>query len=529
MKKTYQTITLNNEGVDRISELLQDRFRMGKVKEKNVQRARLAVETILLDLAARFGSDQAIVMVEGKFLGRRYIKLIYKGDPYDPMAGKGNSDFLNKFLSNISMDPVWSYHAEDKTNEIYIKIPRNEMKDEVILMISVVCAILMGLLGNILPENVRNILNDYVFGTVSTLFMNVLLAFAGIMVFLSIICGIIGIGNISDFSKMGKYLVGRLTGETFLWAAIVGAAVIPLHSFRFGEGNGSSGWKAIVDMVVGIVPKDPVTPFAEGNMLQIVFLAVITGIAVLILSRETRTLQDLMIQANNASMTIMGLISRLLPFYIFASLTMLIWQNGIGTFKTVWKPLLLGILIQHLIMFIKIGVTSVRCKVSPVILMKKTAASYLVGLSTASSSAALGLALETNEKKLGVAKDMSNFGQPLANILNCSTTAMAFVCLIYYLAEINGTPVNIGWFICVIVGVSILSFAMPPVPGGTLICLGVMLAQFGIPADYLPLAGTIAMIIDFPLTASRLVTSHMELVLESKHWKTLDSTILKDR
>ena len=56
-----------------------------------------------------------------------------------------------------------------------------------------------------------------------------------------------------------------------------------------------------------------------------------------------------------------------------------------------------------------------------------------------------------------------------------------------------------------------------------------MLAQFGIPADYLPLAGTIAMIIDFPLTASRLVTSHMELVLESKHWKTLDSTILKDR
>ena len=527
--KTYQTITLNNEGVDRISELLQDRFRQGRLAEKNVQRSRLAVETILLDLAAKLGRDQAIVMIEGKFLGRRYIKLRYKGEPYDPMAGKGSNDFLNKFLSNISMDPVWSYRAEEKTNEIYIKIPRNEMKDEIILMISVVAAILMGVLGNYLPDNVRSILNDYVFGTVSTIFMNVLLAFAGIMVFVSIICGIIGIGNISDFSKMGKYLVGRMVGETFLWSFLGLLAIIPFHTLKFGMGDGSSQWKAILDMIVGIIPNNPITPFAEGNMLQIVFLAIICGMAILILSHETKTMQDVVIQANNISMTIMGLISRLLPAYIFASLTMLIWQNGIETFKTVWKPLVLGFIIQHIIMFIKVGTTSVKCKVSPILMLKKTAASYLVGMSTASSSAALGLALETNEKKLGVSKELSNFGQPLANILNCSTTSMAFVCLIFYLAEINGTPVNIGWFICVVVGVSILSFAMPPVPGGPLICLGVMLAQFGIPAEYLPLAGTIAMLFDFPLTATRLVTAHMELVLESKHWKTLDSKILKDR
>lgn len=528
MKKSYQTIELNNEGVDRISELLQDRFREGKLTEKNIQRARLAIETILLDLAARLGRDQAIVVIEGKFIGRRYVKLIYKGDPYDPMSGRAN-DFLGKFLSNISMEPVWSYHAEDKTNEIYIKIPRNEMKDEVILLISVVAAIVMGLSGKFLPDNIRSFLNDYVFGTVSTVFMNVLLAFAGIMVFLSIVCGICGIGNISDFSKMGKLLVGRLVGSTFFWALISGLAIIPFHSLKFGSGDGSSQWKAILDMVLGIIPNNPVTPFAEGNMLQIVFLAVIFGIAILILSRETKGLQDVIIQANNVTMTVMGLICRLLPVYIFASLTTLIWQNGIDTFKTVWKPLLLGIVIQHIIMFIKVLVTSARCKVSPALLLKKTAASYIVGFSTASSAAALGTALETNEKKLGVPRDLSNFSQPLSNIINCSTTSVAFIALIFYLTEVNGTPVNIGWFICVIAGVSILSFAMPPVPGGTLICLGVMLAQFGIPAEYLPLAGTIAMLFDFPLTATRLVTGHLELVLESKHWNTLDTRILKNR
>ena len=68
----------------------------------------------------------------------------------------------------------------------------------------------------------------------------------------------------------------------------------------------------------------------------------------------------------------------------------------------------------------------------------------------------------------------------------------------------------------------ICAYTAPPVSGGTLIGLGVVLAQFQISGDCLGIAGTLVLMGDFFMTSATLVILQMELVHEADHWKLLD-------
>ena len=76
---------------------------------------------------------------------------------------------------------------------------------------------------------------------------------------------------------------------------------------------------------------------------------------------------------------------------------------------------------------------------------------------------------------------------------------------------------------------TILSFAMPPVAGGPLVCLEVMFAAFHLPVDCMGIAVTLIMLTDFAMTSTRVMTVHMELAIVAKHNGTLDMDMLKSR
>jgi len=161
------------------------------------------------------------------------------------------------------------------------------------------------------------------------------------------------------------------------------------------------------------------------------------------------------------------------------------------------------------------------------LLFKKVTPALLIGLTAASSTATIGTVMEINSKKLGIPKELNKFAIPVQNILCCDTTGAGFTAIIFYLAEYHNTHVNAGWFLTAWIIIPVLSFAIPPVSGGSLVVLSVLLGLFGIPASALAIAGTLAIIFDFFITWSRIVISEMELVMEAKHWGNLDEEKLK--
>ena len=526
MSQIKRTFQLDSKGVDQASAMLQERMQEKNLKKENILRTRLAFESILFDLSAHYDGKNDITLIMKKRLGIRTLTLVYKGDSFNPLRDENSVDELaERFLADISMKPTWRY--KNNTNEINIRVPRNRLRDDIKLLIAILIAVIFGFAGAYLPPGVAGTAMEYVFRPISDVFMNMLKAFAGVLIFLSIITGICGVGNVSDFSKIGKHLIGRYILITFLGTIFCTLAMLPLHKLTFGVAQGSAQGKKLFQMVLDIVPSNPITPFIDCNLLQIVFLAILIGVAILVLQGESSELQAVLIQAKNAMMYVIDILCRLLPFYILASLTILFWENGMGIFRSIWKPLLLVVIFLHLMALIKVAIVAIKFRISPILLLKKCATSYLIGLSTASSMMALSSMLDANENRFGIPKNLSEFGVPIGNTIGRHMVGGGFVAVMLFLAEYADVTISIGWLIGLCIYIPIVSFAMPPISGGVLICLGVMLAQFGIPSELLGLAAPLTLLSDFVMAGAYIIDEHMEMILQAKHWNTLNEDILR--
>ena len=525
MKEKKKEILLDAGAVDALSEDLMETMLGLGIRKKNAIQTRYAAEAVLLAMYEHFPEPHKVTTILKREYGNKVLLIRYEGEEYNPLDNQGNQ-WMGFFLPNYAPVPTWMYR--DGANELRLRLPKSRVKKEVILLSAVLLAVALGLLQPVIPDAVEGSMKTYILEPVEKGFLGLLTTFAGITVFLSLVTGICGVGTVSEFGKIGKRLVLRFIGLTFVGSAIAAAVMIPFFSFIYGSSGGEGQGQKIMDLIIGIIPKNPITPFMEGNMLQIVVMAVIVGGSVLALSKETKDLQRIFIQMKNVSLYALDLVCGLLALYITASLTLLFWKNGVGVLEKIWKPILVGAVVGMALMVGKILMVAAKCKTRPGVLMRKTFPAFIIGLSTSSTMAAFSTMLETNEKKLGVPAELTNFGLPLASITCCSTMSVGLITLIYFLMEYNQIPVSVGWFIMAWLIITILTFALPPVCGGTLVLLGVLMAQFSIPESCQGIAVTLSLILDFFMTAARVVIIQMELVLQAEYWGTLKKDVLRE-
>ncbi len=134
--------------------------------------------------------------------------------------------------------------------------------------------------------------------------------------------------------------------------------------------------------------------------------------------------------------------------------------------------------------------------------------------------------IEINEHRLGISRRLNHFATPIGNMMESQTIATIYLGIIYYLAEHYAVPVNIGWFIIVYLLCGILTITTPPVVGGPLMCVGILMIQAGIPTEGLALASVLLLITDFFATCSKIGMSHLRLAMDAKALGMLDEDTL---
>ena len=161
-------------------------------------------------------------------------------------------------------------------------------------------------------------------------------------------------------------------------------------------------------------------------------------------------------------------------------------------------------------------------------LLRKLLPTYLIGLTTASSSAALSTNLETCEKRLGISQKVTSFGVPLGQVVFKTGGAIGFLLMALGLAENYDVAVTLPWAVTAVLITGILAVAAAPVPGGYLPCYTVLMTQLGIPEEAIALAIAGNVILDFFMTSCGLACLQSELVLVSNRLGLLDTEILKN-
>ena len=528
LAKREQQTTLKAEGIDRLSALLVGALTEAGTERKDVTRLRLAVEDILTLWRGALGEDTQCTFRCGSHLGRMYIEIRAPGERLDPSEAEeeaGGGLLYSTLLAQAGLSPVYSYRDGRNCLALYPPKPRR-MNPLIQLVLAMAAAALCGLVCLALPHPVQTAavaVSEPLF----TALMGILQALAGPMIFLSVCWGIVCIGDVHVLGRIGRKVISRFIAGVYVTAGFSALCLVWLFHGGKTAVQGENAAAQIYSMILGIIPDNILSPFLEGNSLQIIFMAVCVGLVLLFLKEKLPALHTLVEQMNTAVQFMMETVSRYIPVFTFISLFTLILSNSLSGLGGAAKGLLLAVAACLIWPLIYALAAAVRLKVSYPLLLRKLFPTYLIALTTASSSAALSTNLETCEEKLGISERVSRFAVPLGQVIFKTGAGLGFLLLALGLAEYYGVAISLPWVITGVLTSGLLAIAAPPVPGGSLTCYTVLLAQLGIPAQAVALAIAGNMILDFFMTSCGISCLQSELLLAANRLGLLDKKRLK--
>lgn len=520
---------MDAKGIDHLAALLTEALGQAAVDRREILRLRLATEDILA-VWQHSATDGATCKFRcGTRWGRAYIELLVPGQRVDPSEateiGENEALLYSNLLAQAGLAPVYSYQDGMNRLAFYPQKPQ-QFSPLAQLLLAIAASAVCSLFCIAAPDGVRNV----ALGIITPLFnalMGILQTLAGPMIFLSVCCGIVNIGDVQTLGKIGKTILLRFLVAIYLLAGITAGCVVWLFKSGSSAAAGSNAAVQIYNMVLGIIPSNLFSPFLEGNSLQIIFMAVCIGAALLVLGRKADAIRVLFDHTNTVIQFLMELVSRYIAVFVFVSLVSMSLSQTLSGLRGVVKGLALGIAACLIWPLLYALTVSIRMKVSYPMLLRKLLPTYLIALSTASSSAALSTNLETCEKHLGISEHVAGFAVPLGQVIFKTGGAVGFFILALGLAEFYGVAMPLSWVVTAVIVSGLLAIATPPVPGGGLTCYTVLLTQLGIPDEAIGLAVAGNMILEFFATSCGISCLQSELVLASNRLGLLDKDKLK--
>ena len=518
---------LTNQAVDEASDQVAAFLEKLKTERKNLLRLKLLTEELLLDWQEHFSESAVFTLKMGKRFGRPYIQLELEGERYNALD-KDTEDFgeyRNRLMANMGLAPVYSYFRGK--NSLLFKLKKQSLHPLAALGFSVALGLLTGAAGLWLPDGLRMGILDYVLTPIYDTFFDILGSIAGPLVFLSVAWGIYGIGDTATFGRIGKRMILHFLGMCYFISTICTLLAIPFFELRMSGNVGSvSQLDGLFRMVLDFFPPDIVTPFQEGNSLQIIFLGSAVGVGLLVLGSQTQLVAQTIEQVDVLLQFLMELVSKLVPAFIFVVLVQLMWSGTLDVVLSAWKPLVVLVLLSVVMSAFLLLLAAWRTRVSPRLLFKKVLPTFIIAATTASSVASFGTCVSTCEQKLGVSNSITSFGTPLGVVLFPPSTAVCFILICIYSAEVYAVECSLTWFVLVIFTGTLLAIASPPIPGGTLTCYTILFAQLGIPEVALVAALALDVLCDFVATGFNMLCLELELVLQAKNTGLLNTKIM---
>ncbi|KYN86991.1 sodium:glutamate symporter [Vibrio cidicii] len=335
------------------------------------------------------------------------------------------------------------------------------------------------------------------------------------LVYVSIVCGIVDLKDISAFGRLGTKTFALYIINTVI--AITAALTIGMI-FQPGADANLVGTVAqsvkltttetpdIFSLVVNIVPINPVQAFANGDMLQIIFMAILTGLAIQALdSRGGPAIRTFKL-ANEIMMKLVGLVMSLAPFGVFALMIQLGATLDAHTLMSVagYVALVVAMLVFWIFVFYPM-VVGMTTSVSPKQFLRATREQVLFSLSTASSNATIPVTMRTLTEKLQVSKSVAGFGVPLGATMNMSGVSIYIALATIFVANAFGQPINSADIFTLGLTILLLSIGAGGVPGGGVVMVGVLLHQLGLPPEGLAIIAAVDRINDMFCTSSNVV------------------------
>ncbi|AGY54718.1 Proton glutamate symport protein [Bacteroidales bacterium CF] len=357
------------------------------------------------------------------------------------------------------------------------------------ILIGICLGILLGIFGH-----------EYTIYTkwMGDLFLNGLKMVVIPLVFSALVMGVSSIGETKD--------LGRIAGKTFgyyvlttLMACVIGLVLV--NTFKPGEGvdlnlqtkveNITTTEVSMIDQIVNIVPTNVFKAMADGNMLPVIFFAIMFGTFITLSSQKSRVLlTDVFNSLYEVMIKMTFLVIRFAPFGLFGVVSSIIGSQAgdtaalsemFGSLGIYAAIIAGGCLIQGLGVLPAIFVTLTRK--NPFKFMNQMGTGLLTTFCTASSAASLPITIPDIQKKSGVSQKIAAFCLPLGNTVNMNGTALFECVTAIFVAQVYGIDLTLGQQIVVVMTSLLAAVGAAGIPLAGLVMLAVVLNAVGLPLE----------------------------------------------
>jgi Na+/H+-dicarboxylate symporter len=280
----------------------------------------------------------------------------------------------------------------------------------------------------------------------------------------------------------------------------------------------------IIDFFVNIVPRNPINAMANGNMLQIVFFAIIFGVT-LTMVRKDKSEQVIRFfdGVSETMIRMVELIMKIAPYGVFALISATVAEFGFGILSTLlWyiMAVILGLLIHTIGTYLLIVRT--LGGMSPIKFLRGMRDAQVIAFSTSSSAATLPVNFECTEKNLGIPKQITSFVLPLGATINMDGTALYQGVAAVFIAQVYGFDLSITEQLTIVITAVLASIGTAPVPGVGIIMLIVILRSIHVPAEGIALILGVDRILDMCRTVTNITGDATAAVFIAKSEGLID-------
>ena len=376
------------------------------------------------------------------------------------------------------------------------------------IIYALIIGAIVGILMNLYAGNVFPYFDKYLFSPLGTIFLNLIKMLVVPLVFFSIVLGVAGL---SDPKKLGR--IGLKTISFFLVTTALAIIIAIVLALIFNPGKVTEfdltnvEYEAqeappAMDTLLNIIPSNPVQAFVEGDMLQIIVFSIFIGLAITALGKRAENARKFFEYGNDIMMYLVKLVMKFAPYGTFGLIASAIGKQGFDAMKAMGLYMFV-VLFALLVHYIAIygGTLYFLAKRSPIQFVKEYLPAMSIAFSASSSSAALPVAMDVAQNRLGVPKSISSFVQPFGATINMDGTAIMQGVATIFIAQVVGTDLTIGQLAVVVLTATLASIGTASVPAVGLVMLAMVMQTVNLPVEGIALIIGIDRILDMARTA----------------------------
>lgn len=354
------------------------------------------------------------------------------------------------------------------------------------------------------------------------------------LVFVSLICGV---STLNDATHMG-----RLTAKTisfYLLTTIIAITLAMLIASVIKPGQAVSQVgidstvnispaPALYEVILDMIPANPVQALAEGNMLQIIIFAVLLGLAIGQSGQAGHKVAHGFTTLNEIMLALVMLVMRFAPWGVLALMAKLTLTLGVSAlislasyFMVVVAVLLLQLLLVYPMLL------KVFAGLNPWVFLKKMRQAQLFGFGTSSSYATLPVTMQTLVDSMGVKRLLASFTLPLGSTINMDGTAIMQGVATVFIAQLYHIDLTMGQYLMIVVMATFASIGTGGVPSVGMITLAMVLQQVNVPVEGIAMIMAVDRLLDMLRTAVNISGDAMVTLLVAQSEAAVDHDIFE--